>query len=104
MHDPLEAWAVERGPLGAAAILEHEVTRLRGRRSQRRPGRSRTRHGPRRGVVMLAGPEPPIERPRPRGAAGGGAGPVAADTRSPSPAATPRAVLRRMGRGVSPRD
>jgi hypothetical protein len=76
MQGSLEALAVELGLLVASAILEDEVTRLCGQRYQRRPDRSHTRYGHQRGVVMLAGQKLPIERPRVRGAAGGGEVPL----------------------------
>jgi putative transposase len=104
MQDSLEALAVELGLLVASAILEDEVTRLCGRRYQRQPDRSHTRYGHQRGVVMLAGQKLPIERPRVRGAAGGGEVPLATYARLQSPDAMPQAVLRRMVRGVSTRE
>jgi hypothetical protein len=63
---------VELGLLVASATLEDEVTRLCGRRYERQPGRPHTRYGRQAGVVVLAGQKLPIERPRVRGAAGGG--------------------------------
>ena len=76
MQDSLEALAVELGLLVASAILEDEVTRLCGTRYQRQPGRSHTRHGHQRGVVVLGGQKLPIERPRVRRADGGGEVPL----------------------------
>jgi putative transposase len=104
MQDSLEALAVELGLMVASAILEDEVTRLCGRRYQRQPGRSHTRYGHQRGVVMLAGQKLPIERPRVRGVAGGSEVPLEIYTRLQSPDAMPQAVLRRMVRGVSTRE
>jgi putative transposase len=104
MQDSLEALAVELGLLVASAILEDEVARLCGRRYQRQPGRSHTRYGHQRGVVMLAGQKLPIERPRVRGAAGGGEVPLETYTQLQSPDAMPQAALRRMVRGVSTRE
>ena len=43
MQDSLEALALEMGLLVAAGLLEDEVTRLCGRRYQRRPDRTCTR-------------------------------------------------------------
>jgi transposase-like protein len=104
MQDSLEALAVELGLMVAWAILEDEVTRLCGRRYQRQPDRLHTRYGHQRGVVMLAGQKLPIERPRVRGAAGGGEVPLETYARLQSPDAMPQAVLRRMVRGVSTRE
>lgn len=89
MQDSLEALAVELGLLVASAILEDEVTRLCGKRYQRQPGRSHTRDIHQPGVVMLAGQKLPIERPRVRGAAGGGEVPRETCARSQSPDAMP---------------
>lgn len=104
MQDSLEALAVELGLLVASAILEDEVTRLCGRRYERQPGRSHTRHGRQPGVVMLGGQKLPIERPRVRAAAGGGEVRLEAYAQLQSPDAMPRAALRRMVRGVSTRE
>jgi transposase-like protein len=104
MQDSLEALAVELGLLVASAILEDEVTRLCGQRYQRQPGRSHTRYGHQRGTVMLAGQKLPIERPRVRGASGGGEVPLQTYVQLQSPDAMPQAVLRRMVRGVSTRE
>jgi transposase-like protein len=104
MQDSLAALAVELGLRVASAILEDEVTRLCGTRSQRQPGRAHTRYGHQRGVVILAGQKLPIERPRVRRAAGGGEVPLETYTQLQSPDAFPQAVLRRMVRGVSTRE
>lgn len=104
MQDSLQALAVELGLMVASAILEDEVTRLCGRRYQRQPDRSHSRYGRQRGMVMLAGQKLPIERPRVRGAAGGGEVPLETYARLQSPDAMPQAVLRRMVRGVSTRE
>jgi transposase-like protein len=104
MQDSLESLAVELGLLIASDILEDEVTRLCGARYQRQPQRSHTRYGRQSGVVTLAGQKLPIERPRVRRADGGGEVPLETYARLQSPDAMPRAVLRRMVRGVSTRD
>ena len=89
MQDSLETLAVELGLLVATAILEDEVTRLCGTRYQRPPGRSHTRYGHQRGVVLLGGQKLPIERPRVRRAGGGGEVPLETyaqlHSRMPSP-------------------
>jgi putative transposase len=81
MQDSLDALAVELGLLVASAVLEDEVTRLCGTRYQRQPGRSHTRYGHQRGVVILAGQKLPIKRPRVRRADGGGELPLEPYTR-----------------------
>jgi transposase-like protein len=95
---------VELGLLVASDILEDEVARLCGARYQRQPERTHTRYGRQRGVVTLAGQKLPIDRPRVRRADGGGEVPLESYARLQSPEAMPRAVLRRMIRGVSTRD
>jgi transposase-like protein len=104
MQDSLEALAVELGLLVASAILEDEVTRLCGGRYRRQPGRSHTRYGHQRGAVVLAGQKLPIERPRVRGAAGGGEVSLETYARLQSAEAMPQAMLRRVVRGVSTRE
>jgi putative transposase len=104
MQDSLESLAVELGLLVASDILEDEVARLCGARYQHQPDRAHTRHGRQRGVVTLAGQKLPIDRPRVRRAGGGGEVPLETYARLQSPDAMPRAVLRRMVRGVSTRD
>ena len=104
MQDSLESLALELGLLVASSLLEDEVTRLCGPRYQRQPDRTHTRHGRQRGVATLAGQKVAIERPRVRQAGGGAEVPLETYTRLQSPDAMPRAVLRRMVRGVSTRD
>src|SRR5262249_55486520 len=104
MQDSLDSLAVELGLLVATALLEDEVTRLSGRRYQRQPDRSHARYGRQRGVVLLAGQKLPIDRPRVRKADGGGEGALESYPRLPPGWARPRAVLRRLIRGVSTRD
>jgi transposase-like protein len=104
MQDSLEGLAVELGLLVASDILEDEVTRLCGARYRRQPRRTHTRYGRQPGVVTLAGQKLPIDRPQVRRAGGGGEVPLETYARLQSPDAMPRAVLRRMVRGVSTRD
>ena len=104
MQDSLESLALELGLLVASSLLEDEVTRLCGPRYQRHPGRSHTRYGHQRGVATLAGQKVAIERPRVRHTDGRGEVPLETYDRLQSPDAMPRAVLRRMVRGVSTRD
>src|SRR4051812_16733888 len=104
MQGTLEGLAVELGLLVASAILEDEVTRLCGRRYERQPERRHTRYGHQRGVATLAGQKLPIDRPRVRRVDGGGGAALEPYARLQSGDAMPRAVLRRMVRGVSTRD
>ena len=103
MQDSLESLALELGLLVASSLLEDEVTRLCGPRYQRQPDRTHTRYGHQRGVATLAGQEVAIERPRVRQTDGRGEVPLEVYARLQSPDAMPRAVLRRMVRGVSTR-
>jgi transposase-like protein len=104
MQDSLESLAVELGLLVALDILKDEVARLCGARYQHQPGRTHTLHGRQGGVVTLAGQKLPIDRPRVRRADGGGEVPLETYARLQCHDAMPRAVLRRMIRGVSTRD
>jgi transposase-like protein len=104
MQDSPEGLASELGLLAASGLLEDAVTRLRGPRYRRQPGRTHTRYGRRRRVATLAGREVAIERPRVRRAGGGAEVPPETYARLRSPDAMPRAVPRRMVRGVSTRD
>jgi transposase-like protein len=104
MQDSLESLALELGLLVAASLLEDEVTRLCGLRYQRQVGRTYTRYGHQRGVATLSGQKVAIDRPRVRHTDGRGEVPLDIYARLQSPDAMPRAVLRRMVRGVSTRD
>jgi transposase-like protein len=104
MQDSLEALALELGLLVAAGLLEDEVTRLCGPRYERRPDRTHTRYGHQRGTATLAGQKIALERPRVRRADGSGEASLETYARLQSPDAMPRAVLRRMVRGVSMRN
>ena len=104
MQDSLEALALELGLLVASGLLEDEVTRLCGRRYERRPDRTCTRYGRQQGTATLAGQKIAIPRPRVRRPDGGGEVPLETYAQLQSPDAMPQAVLRRMVRGVSTRD
>jgi putative transposase len=104
MQDSLESLAIELGLLVASSLLEDEVIRLCGRRYQRQPDRTFTRFGHQRGAITLAGQKLAINRPRVRRADGSGEATLENYTRLQSADAMPRAVLRRMVRGVSTRD
>lgn len=104
VQDSLENLALELGLLVAAGLLEDEVTRLCGPRYERRADRTHTRYGHQRGVATLAGQKIAIDRPRVRQAGGGAEAPLETYARLQSPDAMPRAVLRRMVRGVSTRE
>jgi putative transposase len=104
MQDSLETLALELGLLVAAGLLEDEVTRLCGRRYERRPDRTCTRYGHQRGTATLAGQKIALERPRVRRTDGGGEVSLETYAQLQAPGAMPRAVLGRMVRGVSTRD
>jgi putative transposase len=104
MQDSLETLAIELGLLVASGLLEDEVTRLCGRRYERQPERVHTRYGHQQGVATLAGQKVAITRPRVRQTDGGGEAPLEMYSRLQSPEAMPKAVLRRMVRGVSTRE
>ena len=104
MQDSLGRLALKLGMLVASSLLEDEVTRLCGPRSERQPHRTHTRYGHQRGTATLAGQKIPIARPRVRRTDGGGEVPLETYVRLQAPEAMPEAVLRRMVRGVSTRD
>jgi transposase-like protein len=104
MQDSLEGLALELGLPVASSLLDGEVARLCGPRCQRQPNRSHTRYVHQRGVATLAGQKVAIERPRVRPTDGRGEVPLETYARLQSPDAMPRAVRRRMVRGVSTRD
>ena len=104
MQDALESLAIELGLMVAAGLLEDEVTRLCGRRYEHQPDRTHTRYGHQRGTATLAGQKIAITRPRVRRADGSGEVALETHARLQSPDAMPRAVFRRMVRGVSTRD
>jgi putative transposase len=104
MQDSLERLAIELGLLVASSLLEDEVTRLCGRRYERRPDRTHTRYGHQRGTAALAGQKIAIERPQVRRTDGSGEVPLETYAHLQAPDAMPRAAPRRMVRGVSTRD
>jgi putative transposase len=104
MQDSLETLATELGLMVALGLMEDEVTRLCGRRYERQPERVHTRYGHQQGVATLAGQKVAITRPRVRQIDGSGEVPLEMYARLQSPDAMPRAVLRRMVRGVSTRE
>jgi hypothetical protein len=104
MQESLESLALKPGMLVASSLLEDEVTRLCGRRSERQPRRTDTRYGHQRGTATLAAQKIAITCPRVRRTEGVGEVPLKTYARLQSPAAMPEAMLRRMARGVSTRD
>jgi putative transposase len=104
MQDSLENLALKLGMVVASSLPEHEVTRVCGRRHERRPHRTHTRYGHQRGTATMAGQKIAIARPRVRRTDGGGEVSLETYARLQSPEAMPEAVLRRMVRGVSTRD
>jgi putative transposase len=92
MQDSLESLALKLGMLIASSLLEDEVTRLCGRRSERQPHRTHTRYGHQRGTATLAGQKIAIARPRVRRTDGGGDVPLETYARLQDPEAMPEAV------------
>jgi transposase-like protein len=84
--------------------LEDEVTRLCGRRYERRPDRPCTRYGHQQGTATLAGQKIALPRPRVRRTDGSGEVPLETYARLQAPDAISRAVLQRMVPGVSTRN
>ena len=76
MQDSLESLTLRFGMLVVSSLLEDEVTRLCGRRSERQPHRTHTRYGHQRGTATLAGQKIAIARPRVRRTDGGGEVPL----------------------------
>ena len=89
MQDSLESLALKLGMLVASSLLEDEVTRLCGARSERQPHRTHTRYGHQRGTATLAGQKIPSPVPA--------CGAPTAAARSPGdlrPTASPRGHAR----------
>jgi transposase-like protein len=103
-QDSLHTFAIEVGLRIAGCLLEDEVERLCGPRYAHDETRTCTRFGHQRGVVTLAGQKLPVQRPRVRGASGGGEVSLESYALLQREEALPEAALKRMVRGVSCRD
>jgi putative transposase len=107
LQDGLDALMMNIGLTIAQELLDDEVLGRCGRRHERQPTRTETRHGSQRGVVTMCGQKVPVDKPRVRTVAAGGRGQeVELDVYKllQREDAMPEAVLRRMVRGVSCRD
>ena len=104
LQDSLTDFATEVGLKVARLLLDDEVEQRCGRRYERVAGRTVTRYGRQRGVVVIAGQKLPIERPRVRYTQRCGEAKLENYARLQSPEAMPEAVLKRLVRGVSCRD
>jgi hypothetical protein len=94
MQDSLERLALKLGMLVASSLLEDKVTRLCGRRYERRPNRTHTRYGHQRGTATVGGQKIAIARPRVRRTDGGGEVPLETYARLQAPRVMPKTVLR----------
>jgi putative transposase len=104
MQDSLTDFATEMGLKVASLLLEDEVNQRCGWRYERVPERIVTRYGHQRGVAVVAGQKLPIPRPRMRYTRQCGEADLETYARLQSPDAMPKAVLKRLVRGVSCRD
>ncbi|HUT90039.1 MAG TPA: transposase, partial [Thermoguttaceae bacterium] len=104
LQDSLTDFATEVGLKVARLLLDDEVEQRCGSRYERVVGRTVTRYGRQRGVVVIAGQKLPIERPRVRYTQRCGEAELENYGRLQSPEAMPEAVLKRLVRGVSCRD
>jgi transposase-like protein len=107
-QERLHSFAVDLGVMFAGKLLEEEVTRLCGPRSQRPDHRELTRHGHQKGMVTVAGQKVRVQRPRVRSVRDGSGSGTEVElplyTLLQRPEAMPEACLQRMVRGVSCRD
>lgn len=103
MHESLTSFAVEVGTEVAACLLENDVVKLCGEKSQRVLNRANSRHGSQQGYVILGGQKVAVRRPRVRSLEGEEV-PLGVYAKLQSEDAMPQAALAKMVRGVSCRD
>ncbi len=103
MQESLQSFAVELGVQMAACLLEDDVIKLCGNKSERLLGRANYRHGTQPGYVILGGQKVAIHRPRVRAVDGGEVG-LEVYEQLQRADAMPAAALAKMVRGVSCRD
>jgi putative transposase len=103
MHESLTSLAVEIGTQVACCLLEEDVVKLCGAKSERVLNRVNSRHGSQLGYVILGGQKVAVRRPRVRSADGEKV-PLQVYENLPSEGAMPAAALAKMVRGVSCRD
>ena len=103
MHESLTSFAVEMGTQVAACLLEDDVVKLCGPKSERVLNRVNSRHGSQPGYVILGGQKVAIRRPRVRSIDGSEV-PLEVYAKLQNKDAMPQAALAKMVRGVSCRD
>lgn len=104
MHDSLTSFAVEVGTQVACCLLEDDVVKLCGEKSQRVFERVNNRHGTQPGYIILGGQKVAIRRPRVRSVDGHEEVSLDVYSQLQSEDAMPQAALAKMVRGVSCRD
>lgn len=70
MHESLTSFAVEVGAQVASCLLEDDVVKLCGAKSERVLNRVANRHGSQPGYIILGGQKVAVRRPRVRSAEG----------------------------------
>ena len=103
MNESLTSFAVEIGTQVALSLLEDDVTRLCGDKSQRVLDRVNNRHGTQPGYIILGGQKVAVRRPRVR-SVGDEEVELPAYSNLQAEDAMPAAALAKMIRGVSCRD
>ena len=103
MHESLTSFAVEIGTQVALSLLEDDVTRLCGEKSQRVLDRVNNRHGTQPGYIILGGQKLAVQRPRVR-SIGNEEVELSVYSNLQAENAMPAAALAKMVRGVSCRD
>lgn len=103
MHESLTSLAVEIGTQVACCLLEEDVVRLCGAKSERVLNRVNSRHGSQPGYIILGGQKVAIRRPRVRSVEGDEL-PLDVYRNLQAEGAMPAAALAKMVRGVSCRD
>ena len=103
MQESLTSFATEIGVQVAACLLEDDVVKLCGEKSQRVLNRANNRHGSQPGYIILGGQKLAIRRPRVRSIEGEEVA-LGVYEKLQAEDAMPQAALAKMVRGVSCRD
>jgi transposase-like protein len=103
MHESLTSLAVEIGTQVACSLLEEDVVKLCGAKSERVLKRANSRHGSQPGYVILGGQKVAVRRPRVRSIDGQEVSLEVYESLQ-AEGAMPAAALAKMVRGVSCRD
>jgi len=103
LNDSLHSYAIELGIEIANALLEEDVAKLCGSRSERVLNRTAYRHGSQAGYVVMAGQKIAIQKPRVRSLEGNEID-LQTYQQMQNEAAMPEAAFTKMVRGVSCRD